>query len=94
MTVVVYNGRLSVMRSRSRCMAMYYRSRMVYDRLRHVTASVEARVTMAVAAPVGNILVRALYFFSLTSRNNYTLIIINNRIGPNSDISFYICSIY
>ena len=67
---------------------------MVYDRLRHVTASVEARVTMAVAAPVGNTLVRALYFFPLTSRTNCALIIINNRIDPNSDISFYICSIY
>ena len=48
------NCGLSVMRSRSWCMAMYGRSIVMHSGLWHVTVSVEARVTMAVAAPVGN----------------------------------------
>ena len=35
-------------------MAMHWRCRMMHSGLRHVTSGVEARVTMAVAAPVGN----------------------------------------
>ena len=53
-TIIVCNCGLSVMRSWNWCMAMHWRCRIVHSGLRHVTSSVEARVTMAVAAPVGN----------------------------------------
>ena len=53
-TIIMCNCGLSVMRSWNWCMAMHWRCRMVHSGLRHVTSRVEARVTMAVAAPVGN----------------------------------------
>ena len=61
LAVIMCCCRLSVLRSRSWCIAMCNWSVMVNGRcivmhsgLRHVTVSVEARVKMVVSAPVGN----------------------------------------
>ena len=54
LAIIMCCSRLSVVMS-SRCIVMHGRCRMIHSGLRHVTVSIEARVTMAVAAPVGHV---------------------------------------
>ena len=61
-TLANFHRSLWVMRSRSWCMAMHWRCRMVHSGLRHVTVSIEVSRLVIVATSVGHEQIRMIKY--------------------------------